>query len=100
MTKLKMMTTLELLEAALIGLDVQKLTLEAHILQLHQMLDGATPRKPVVLARKWEAVADGKWKETTPRKKNKRRLSAAGRKAISEASKRRWAAVRKAKGRR
>ncbi len=90
---LKTMTKRELLEAALIGLDLQKLTLEARILQIQALLDHHVPRKPVALA----------MKETMPRKKKKRRkLTAAGRKAISEASKRRWEAVRaaKAKGRR
>ncbi len=85
MTKVKSMTERELLTAALIGLDVQKLTVEASILHVQRLLDGKPPRKPVEFA------------SPAPKKRKKRRLSAAGRKAIAEAMRRRWAKVRAAK---
>ena len=61
----------ELLNAALIGFEKQKADLSARIAELKQMLGGGA-QKPAAPARK------------------RRRLSAAGRKAIIDAAKRRW----------
>ena len=69
----------ELLNAALIGFEKQRADLGARIAELKQMLGGGANEpagKAAVPARK------------------RRRLSAAGRKAISEAAKRRWALKR------
>jgi hypothetical protein len=69
----------EILNAALIGFEKQKADVSARIAELQQMLrgsDGAPAAKPAVPAQK------------------RRKLSAAGRKAISEAAKRRWALKR------
>jgi hypothetical protein len=69
----------ELLTAALIGFEKQKADLSARIAELKQMLGGRA-QEPAV-------------KAAAPARK-RRRLSAAGRKAISEAAKRRWALKR------
>jgi hypothetical protein len=71
----------ELLTAALIGFEKQKADLSARIAELKQMLGGRA-QEPAV-------------KAAAPARK-RRRLSAAGRKAISEAAKRRWALKRAA----
>ena len=68
----------EILNAALIGFEKQKADLSARIAELKQMLGGAK-----------EPAAEG----AAPARK-RRKLSAAGRKAISEAAKRRWALKR------
>jgi hypothetical protein len=68
----------EILNAALIGFEKQKADLSARIAELKQMLGGAK-----------EPAAKG----AAPARK-RRKLSAAGRKAISEAAKRRWALKR------
>ena len=65
----------EILNAALIGFEKQKTDLSARIAELKQMLGGGAK----------EAAA----KAAAPARK-RRRLSAAGRKAISDAAKRRW----------
>lgn len=70
----------ELLTAALIGFEKQKADLSARIAELKQMLGGRA-QEPAVKA------------AAAPARK-RRRLSAAGRKAISEAAKRRWALKR------
>jgi hypothetical protein len=69
----------ELLRAALIGFEKQKADLSARIAELKQMLGGGS----MAPAAKAGAPA-----------RKRRRLSAAGRKAISEAAKRRWASKR------
>ncbi|MGD0868995.1 MAG: hypothetical protein ABSB88_05550 [Bryobacteraceae bacterium] len=69
----------EILNAALIGFEKQKADLSARIAELKQMLGGGA-KEPAA-------------KAAAPARK-RRRLSAAGRKAISEAAKRRWALQR------
>ena len=69
----------ELLNAALIGFEKQRADLGARIAELKQMLGGGA-QKPA-------------GKAAAPARK-RRRLSAAGRKAISDAAKRRWALKR------
>jgi len=69
----------EIVQAAIEGFEAQKSRIDAQIAQLRQMLDGDRP----------EAAAPS----PAPQKR-KRRLSAAGRKAIAEAARKRWAAIR------
>ncbi|MGA3016462.1 MAG: hypothetical protein ABSF62_05025 [Bryobacteraceae bacterium] len=69
----------EILTAALIGFEKQKADLSARIAELKQMLGGGA-KEPAA-------------KAAVPARK-RRKLSAAGRKAISEAAKRRWALKR------
>jgi hypothetical protein len=69
--------TNEVLIAAILGFEEQKRRIDAHIADLRRMLaDG--PTAPVVPSE-------------TPRR-GRRKLSAAGRKAIAEAQRKRWAA--------
>ena len=73
--------TAQILTAAIEGFEAQKRRIDGQIAELRQMLDGGRT-EPV----------------TTPKvPKRKRKMSAAGRKAISEATKRRWAAFHAAK---
>lgn len=72
--------TPDIIQAAIEGFEAQKVRIDAQIAQLRQMLDGARP----------EVAAPS----SAPPKKRKRRLSAAGRKAIAEAARKRWAAIR------
>jgi hypothetical protein len=72
--------TTEILAAALEGFEAQKTRLDTKINVLRTMLSGG-PKK--------EATA----KPEAPKRK-KRRLSAAGRQAIIDAAKRRWAMIR------
>jgi hypothetical protein len=105
----------EIVAAAIAGFEQQKKRLDAQIAELRQMLnpsatDGSAPtpvgrrmsaaargriaaaqRKRLAEARKQAGATSA---PTAARKK--RRLSAAGQKAIIEATKRRWAAFRKA----
>jgi hypothetical protein len=69
----------EILNAALIGFEKQKADLSARIAELKQMLGGGA-KEPAAQA-------------AAPARK-RRKLSAAGRKAISQAAKRRWALKR------
>lgn len=71
-----MITDQEILKAALLGLQSQIATIEAKMAEIRARLGGDLA-PPAVEAPK------------------KRTMSAAGRKAISEASKRRWAAQKK-----
>jgi len=71
----------EILAAAIEGFEAQKRRIDEQIAELRQM-QGAGRVEPAA-------------KPESP--KRKRRLSAAGRKAIAEASRKRWAAVRAAK---
>ncbi len=71
--------TAEIITAAIQGYEHQKASIDAKIAELHSMLVGgskqtaATPEPPTG-------------------KRKRRKMSAAGRKAISEATKKRWAA--------
>jgi len=78
----------EILKAALVGFEQQRAELAARISELKQMLAGGA-KLP---------AAKGAAKEDAVPKKKRRRLSAAGRKAISEAAKRRWASSRASAG--
>jgi hypothetical protein len=69
----------EILNAALIGFEKRKADVSARIAELKQMLGGGA-KEPAA-------------KTAAPARK-RRKLSAAGRKAISEAAKRRWALKR------
>jgi hypothetical protein len=73
-----------LLEAALVGLEIQKANIEAQIREVQQSL-GTRVAAPAKQAPAPAAAAP----------KTKRTLSAAARKRIAEAQKRRWAAYRK-----
>jgi len=70
--------TNDIIAAAIEGFEVQKSRIDAKIAELRAMLSGGRT-EPVATAEK-------------PRKK--RRMSAAGRRAIGEATRRRWAAIR------
>jgi hypothetical protein len=109
----------EILNAAIVGFEQQKLRIDAQIAELRQMLHGgptataAAPEVPKGKRRKMNAAARKRigdaqrkrWaestKESTPPSpvapeapKPKRRLSAAGKKAIGDATRKRWARVR------
>jgi hypothetical protein len=74
--------TPEILTAAILGMEVQKEKLDAKIAELRSLLTGGSA----------ETAA-------TPepsRKSKRRKMSAAGRKAIAEAQRKRWAASKKA----
>jgi|ERR1035441_8187907 hypothetical protein len=107
--------TPEILNAAIVGFEQQKLRIDAQIAELRQMLGGgptatATPEVPRGRRRKMSAAARKRigdaqrkrWaeskKESAPPSpvapKTKRRLSAAGKAAIVAALKKRWAAKR------
>src|ERR1039458_3462221 len=103
--------TPEILNAAIVGFEQQKLRIDAQIAELRQMLGGgptatATPEVPRGRRRKMSAAARKRigdaqrkrWaeskKESAPPSpvapKTKRRLSAAGKAAIVAALKKRW----------
>src|ERR1035438_6720050 len=106
----------EILNAAIVGFEQQKLRIDAQIAELRQMLHGgptataAAPEVPKGKRRKMNAAArkrigDAQRKRWAESKKTsspvapevpkpKRKLSAAGKKAIADATKRRWARVR------
>jgi hypothetical protein len=71
--------TPELLAAALQGLEAQRARLDAHIAEVRRML-GARPQKPA---------------PPPAARKPKRKMSAAGRKRIAEATRKRWAEYRR-----
>ena len=69
--------TAEVINAAIEGFEVQKSRIEAQVAELRQLLNGT-----------------GADLKSTPTGSKKRTMSAAGRKAISEAQRKRWAAAR------
>jgi len=71
----------EILVAAIEGFEAQKKSIDAQIAELRQMLSGGP--------------AESATKPETPKRK-RRKTSAAGRKAIAEAQRKRWAASKKA----
>jgi hypothetical protein len=113
--------TAEIINAAIVGFEQQKLRIDTQIAELRAILSGgatrptaATPeptkgkrRKLSAAARKrigdaqrkrWAASkGEAESPSKTATAKPKRKMSAAGRKAISEATKRRWAAFHAAK---
>ena len=105
----------EIIDAAILGFEVQKRRINAQIAELQGMRSGhnaatvsptqsrrrmsAAGRKAIAEAqrKRWAAVRkDGAAPQSTP-KKAKRKLSAAGRAAIVAALKKRWAAKKAAK---
>src|SRR5580704_3275203 len=79
-----MPTTLdnEILAAAIEGFEAQKARLDARIAEIRQKLSGGASEAPASSA----APASGR---------KRRKMSAAARKRIADAQKKRWAAVRK-----
>ena len=71
-----------IIEAAIVGFERQKESIDEIIAELRAQLDGAAGSKANVA-------------ESTPRTKARRRISAAGRKAIAAAQKARWALQKK-----
>ena len=76
--------TPEILTAALAGLEAQKDRIATQIAEVRRMLGGAPVPAP--------SVAEA------PTRKPRRKMSAAARKRIAEAQRKRWAAVRKTSG--
>jgi len=71
--------TPEILTAAILGMEVQKEKLDAKIAELRAILSGG-PTEPAATPE--------------PAKRKRRKMSAAGRKAIAEAQRKRWAAAK------
>ncbi len=74
--------TPEIMTAAIVGFEEQKRHLDTQIAELRAVLTGG-PIEPAATAE--------------PPKRKRRKMSAAGRKAISDATKKRWAAFHAAK---
>jgi hypothetical protein len=117
--------TPDIVEAAIYGLEAQKQQIDAKIAELRALTHGHTAPAPAKQAKpgkpaktkgkrapmsaegrariaaaqreRWAALKKGGTAKAA-KPKAKRKLSAAGRKAISEAAKRFWAAKRAAKG--
>src|SRR5664279_5124445 len=112
--------TPEIVNAAIIGFEQQKLRIDTQIAELRAMLPGgsaepaATQEPPTGKRKKFSAAArkrigdaqrkrwaaskgEAELPSKTATAKPKRKMSAAGKKAISEATKKRWAAFHKAK---
>src|ERR1700686_2442690 len=112
--------TPEIVNAAIVGFEQQKLRIDAQIAELRAMLPGgrtesaAPPQAPKGKRRKMSAAARKRigdaqrkrWAESkgtvqpvapSEGPKRKRKLSAAGKRAIVEATKKRWAAFHAAK---
>ena len=107
--------TPEIIIAAIAGFEAQKDNIDSRIAEIRSMLDGgrsepaattetvkprkkrsAAVRRRMALAQRARFAKLKQGSEPTPKPK-KRKLSAAGRKAISEATKKRWAAIKAAK---
>src|ERR1017187_3856821 len=71
--------TPEIISAAIDGFEQQKLRIDAQVAELRAMLSGG-PAEPAATS------------EVPPGKRKRRKMSAAGRKAIAEAQRKRWAA--------
>src|ERR1700681_2689232 len=87
----------DLLTAALAGLELQKKTIEEHILQVQSLLGTAPkkrgrPPKNAAPARAPESAAA----TVQPPPRKRRKMGAAARKRMAEAMKKRWAAARRA----
>ena len=111
--------TNDILAAALIGFEEQKIQLDTKIAEIQQMLDGghsepavstatAKPRKKFSAAtrKKMAAAQRARYSrlkqgseptQAVSAKPKKRVMSAAGRRAISMAAKKRWKAIKAAK---
>ena len=75
--------TNEIITAAILGFESQKTKIDAQIAELRAMLPGGSTQTAAT---------------PEPTKRKRRKMSAAGRKAISEATKKRWAAKKTAAG--
>jgi hypothetical protein len=75
--------TNEIIHAAIVGFEQQKLRIDAQVAELRAMLSGS-PAEPAATS------------EVPTGKRKRRKMSAAGRKAIAEAQRKRWAASKKA----
>ena len=73
--------TTEIIAAAIDGYQLQKARIETRIAELRAMLNGGSTEPAVT---------------PEPTKRKRRKMSAAGRKAIAEAQRKRWAASKKA----
>jgi hypothetical protein len=80
-----MQLTQDLLVAAIAGLEAKKQRVETQIRDLRASMGKRGPGRPPAASK------------SAPHKRRKRKLSPEGRAAIIAATKRRWAAVRKAK---
>ena len=76
-----------ILQAAVEGLEAKRAKLDEHIASVRAMLGNRGPRPQ----------AQAATAQQTPQPRNHRRMSAAARKRIGEAQRKRWAAVRAAK---
>jgi len=110
MPKLKL--TADILAAAILGFEVQKIAVDAKIAEIHRQLGepGAEPaaaakprkkrsaavRRKMALAQRARYAQQKKGPEPAAAEKPKRTMSAAGKKRIAEAQKKRWAAAKKA----
>lgn len=74
--------TTEIVNAAILGMEVQKEKLDAKIAELRAMLDGGPAARAVT--------------PEAPTRERRRKISAAARARIAEAQRKRWAAYRKA----
>jgi hypothetical protein len=79
----------ELLQAALVGLEMKKAKLDEQIAFVRSMTTGKTPLKRAKAAK----VADEAAPEKKPRKK-RRQFSPEARQRIADGQKKRWAAAR------
>ena len=113
--------TPEIINAAIVGFEQQKLRIDTQMTELRAMLDGGStrptpstpeptkPKRRKMSAAGRKAIAEAQRKRWAASKgeaelpsktvtaKPKRKMSAAGRKAISDATKKRWAAFHAAK---
>lgn len=83
--------TPDILQAALIGLEAQRKQIDGHISEIRRLLGTAAAQR-----KRWAEAGRTPSAAAKPEKR-KRKLSAAGRKAIADAAKRRWAALRASK---
>jgi hypothetical protein len=109
--------TEDILQAAIVGLEVQKLAVDAKIAELRQLLDGgakqsdalsetvkprkkrsAAVRRKMALAQRarWQKLKQSSEPAEDETAKPKRRMSAEGRRNIIAATKKRWALKRAA----
>jgi hypothetical protein len=88
------MTDTSLLEAALEGLMIQKQRVESQIEQVRSML-GRTANRP---GRKPAAASAVDSVESPAAPRKRRTMSAAAKRRIAEAQRRRWAEYRKSQG--
>src|SRR4051794_37635487 len=80
--------TIEIINAAIVGFEEQKRRLDEQIAELRSLLPGATPSG---------ATPSVATPSSEPTNGTRRKMSAAGRKAIAAAQRKRWAA-KKAEG--